>query len=140
MQRKDKMNLKDAMKYMLPEEVYSVVTVIYLFRLNHLNKQLKSMNFDNPFELLAYEKFTPILYVIIAGVLVFASTQILLKRYRQLKYTECSFREIVFIICLSFWICILLVLILVFIDNPILRAILSALIIARSLIFLMVEN
>lgn len=29
MQRKDKMNLKDAMKYMLPEEVYSVVTYIY---------------------------------------------------------------------------------------------------------------
>lgn len=140
MQKRDKMNIKDIMKYMLPEEVYSIVTVLYLFRLDHLNRQLMDMDFDNPFHLLAYNNFSPIIYVIIAGVLVFASAQILLRRYRQLKYTECSFKEIIIILCSFCLVSIMLVLILVFIDNPILRAILSALFIARGVIFLVAEN
>lgn len=49
------------LKY-LKNIVYSIATIIYLINLHLLNKELLSVNFSNPFELLKYRDYLPVNY------------------------------------------------------------------------------
>lgn len=62
-----KQQLEDAQcrQYLWQEEIYSIVSTVYLIALGRLNKELLKLNFESPFELLTYKEWLPIDYFVI---------------------------------------------------------------------------
>ncbi len=128
------MNTKDVVIYFLPEEIYFVLTTIYLFFLNHLNKELKATSFENSFMLLHYQDNMPIKYFIIALFLFVAGGLILLNRFNRIRNYECRFWEMILAIIGMTLVIIFLILIFHFINNPILRAIMTTVFVGACII------
>lgn len=120
------MRLRDYISKELWAILYLAAMIPYLFKLNALNKALLSCTFGNPFALLQYKNYTPLKFFGIA-VLLFLLGGILAYHvgYRIRREIE-SFGEIVTAFVALLMIIVLLALLIVFIDNPILRAVFMA--------------
>lgn len=118
------MNVADYVKHLLPEIIYSVVSTIYLFRLDKLNKELLSMNFGNSFKLMAYENYAPTKFFMFVLVLFGIGCYLVVHRGYSIIREPQSFDEIVSAIMAIVVTIIFLILLFMFINNPILRAIL----------------
>lgn len=116
-------------KYILRESwkeiVYLIVTVIYLIFLNRLNHILLS-KFDNDdyFNILFYNNYETIIYFVIAIVLFFIGTMLIIYRWKEIRDMELEFEDIILNFIIMFILCVLMILIVIFINNPILRAVL----------------
>lgn len=119
------MDVKEYIKFLLPEEIYVVITTIYLANLDKLNKGLLSMKFENSLDLLAYGDYEPIWYFIAALCLFVAGGAIVYWRSKSVFRRSLCFGEIVASIISIIVIVVSFVLIYIFINNPILRAILA---------------
>ena len=113
--RIDKENINYILMKLCGEIVYLTITVIYLILLNNFNHVLLS-KFDNDdyINILFYNNYETIIYFFIAFVLFVIGACLIVRRYRKIKYEDLEFEEIM----------LLLILIIVFINNPILRAVL----------------
>lgn len=120
------MNIKEYLKYLFKEIIYSVVAIYYLVRLDILNKQLEQEDFLSPFELLRYENYKPIFYFFIAGALFLLDMLMIGHRIHKIRESYMGFEEIILNIVAILILANFLILILAFIDNPILRAIILA--------------
>lgn len=120
------MRVRDYVEEMLWEIIYLIVTVVYLIKLNALNQELLLCNFTDAFKLLQYKEYAPLKYFGIATCLFFGGCFLIWREIHHIRLELDSFEEII-ISCLGiFVIAILLLLLIVFINNPILRAVFVA--------------
>lgn len=120
------MDVKEYIKFLLPEEIYVMITIVYLRKLDSLNKQLFSIRFESPLDLLVYDDSKPVWYFIVAVCLFIVGGIIIYHRVKSVFRKTLCFGEVVssmvsIVVIISF-----LVLIYIFINNPILRAVLVA--------------
>ena len=104
--------------------IYLLVVIGYLICLNKLNKELLEQHF-NAFELLAYRNYAAIKYFAVALILFVFGVILVFREFKRLKEAMEELGDILIAICTILVIVVLLFLIIVFIDNPILRAILT---------------
>lgn len=117
------MRVTDYIIGLIKEIIYLVVTVIYLIRLDNLNRELLSQNFAGAWELLAYKQYAALKFFCWAAILFFIGCVLLHSRICHMRRYEEAFGQILSSILAIAVISILLVLIFLFIDNPILRAV-----------------
>ena len=104
--------------------IYGVLSVVYLVRLNMLNKRLLMYNFDSPVALLSYSDGVAIKFFAYAVILFGIGAFLEYAEYKWMKYDADDVRDVIVSVCTMIVLGILLILIIVFIDNPILRAVL----------------
>lgn len=97
--------------------------VIYLIKLNALNKELLSYNFSSAFTLLIYKNYEPLKFFGIASGLFLIGCILFNRGIHRIRWELESFEELVVSCLTTLAIIILLILLIVFIDNPILRAV-----------------
>lgn len=117
------MNVRECVENVIWEIVYFIVTVIYLFKLNVLNKELLLQDFDGSFELLAYKNNMPLKFFAIATVLFFIGCILVYWKIRYVRMESDSLEEMLISGLAIIVVVMLLVLIVIFINNPILRAV-----------------
>lgn len=117
------MNAWSNIKFFWIEEIYSIITMLYLTQLNTLNKELLLENFESPMQLLVYDGWRPIKFFAMALVLFGAGLVVLWQRGNQIRYGELTYCEILKSIFALILVMTFLVLIIIFIDNPILKAV-----------------
>ncbi|GAB5616250.1 hypothetical protein JCM31739_10750 [Faecalimonas canis] len=114
--------LKKGIKMLSLELIYLIGTVIFLIFLNKLNHELIALKL-NVWEILIYKNNLPILYFVIALILIVLGICLLIRRIRLIKKTRYEFDELVISILgiVLIFICIPLIIKNIYI--PILRAI-----------------
>lgn len=115
--------------------IYLFVVIIYLVCLQKLNKELLELNFD-AFKLLAYKDYVAVKYFAVALFLFVIGVILIYVEVRCLKEGIEEFGEIVIAFVTIVAIGVLLVLIIAFINNPILKAILSVVLLVGGCIAL----
>lgn len=120
------MNIKNYVRVLLPEEIYAVITIMYLISLDKLNNQLLSMKFENPFKLLLHDGSKPIWYFAIALTLFVTGGIIIYCRIKKIYRESLCFGEMIASLVSVMVLIAFLILLYVFINNPILRAIFVA--------------
>lgn len=117
------------------EAVYVAISTVFLVKLHKLNKILLSLNLTgNPFELLAYEEFKPLKYFIATLLLGFIGILLILRKYRHIRYDILDFEEAMLSIIAILLIVSTIILLWVYIDNPIARAALIVFLIGGAFI------
>lgn len=107
------------------EEIYFIITICYLYKLNKLNHVLLSEHFKSNLELLMYNDNIAVLYFFGAFILFSCGCFIGYRRFKKIwKIIDDGGNMIVSCLSIMF-IFILLCLIIYFINNPILRAIMG---------------
>lgn len=117
------MDLKYYVEKLWYKVIYMMVVILYLVCLNKLNHKLLKQNFESSFMLLAYNNYAALKYFVIGLILFAIGCMILYREVKRLKRVE-DFREIIIVIATIIVVFALIVLIYIFIDNPILRAVL----------------
>lgn len=115
--------MKTSIMKMRKEIIYIILTIIYLVKLNILNKELLSCNFNNSFELLQYKNYTPVIYFAIAIALFFIGCFLEYRRFSCIWNQENSFEEIMLSLLALLLMPVLLILLIALIKIPILKAI-----------------
>ena len=118
------MNIKKHI--LLIDIIYILFVVIFLFRLNSLNKILLSIKFKNDIELLFYNDYIPIKYFGFAFLFFIIGIGIILYKLFYIRHNYLEFEETLFIFFSIVTITVLIILLFVFINNPILRAIMAS--------------
>ncbi|WP_439443651.1 hypothetical protein ACSMFR_02320 [Listeria aquatica] len=107
--------------------IYTAVTCIFLVKLNSLNRVLMDDGYDkNAFSLISYNNFQPFKYFIFTLLLVGLGAYLFYRLFRCLvcEY-EMSWWEILALILAILCSLILVILLIIFIQVPIFRAILA---------------
>lgn len=118
------MDVKGCIKFAYKEIVYFVVLIVYLIKLNLLNKELLDEYIhEDSLELLKYREYLPLKYFAVAVFLTIVAIILIMRKIRLLRRESSEFAEVVFSILLIILLFISIVLIIQFINNPILRAI-----------------
>lgn len=115
----------EVLSYFLPEELYMIISIIYLWNLNILNTKLYALGND-VVKILSYDEGKPLYYFIGAIILFVTGIYLIFKRGKIFFYHECEYKEMLLNIGAIIIIFFLLIAIFVFINNPILRAVISA--------------
>lgn len=108
------------------EIIFAFVMIIYLVQLNALNKELNSYNFDSPFALLQYKDFVAVKFFIAALFLFLIGCLLVWHGIRYLLRKCDSFEDMITMILAVLVMIGLLIVLIVFINNPILRAVMTA--------------
>lgn len=101
-----------------------VLVVIYIVKLDKLNKQILSKKFNSSFSLIAFDDYKPLEYFGIAALLIGIAIIITIKEFNSLRYKENDDRDIIIIICSIIVMIISILFIVKFISVPIFKAIL----------------
>lgn len=117
--------IKYYIKYFWLEEIYSILALIYLYNLDKLNKKLLSIGFDNPFKLVAYDNYAPAKFFLLVLILFGIGCCLVAKRFFSIIGEPLSLGEIISSIVAMGVILVFLIFLFVFINNPILRAIMG---------------
>lgn len=120
------MEIKKIIKSVGLEIIYLAVAIVFLASLNNLNRVLmEEQKFSNSFELLAYKEYLPLKYFTGALILGFIGLVKLLKNVDKIRYRELSFEELVTKIVANIVLVIIIITLIIFINNPILKAIMT---------------
>lgn len=111
---------------MWKEIIFVIVMIAYLVQLNALNRELIFYGFDSSFELLSYNDYIPLKFFGIAIILFVIGCILVHHDFCCLREKCDSFEEMIAMFLAIGVTIILLILLIIFIDNPILRAVFSA--------------
>lgn len=120
--------IKDIIRNGVWETLYTIISIIFLFFLNNLNRTLLSkFDVDDIVGILSYNSYKPVVYFFITLILVIIGVMLFVIRYKRIKSGELDWDEDIKI----FWysmiymivIAIVIVTLIIAINNPILRAI-----------------
>ena len=108
--------------------VYSVFLIIFLYKLNILNHilLLKETETENIFYLLAYNNYSVLKYFSYAIILLFLAIVLIYFKYKMYTEQSHTINEVYIIIVVVIGLFVSIWLIIFFINNPILRIILTA--------------
>lgn len=108
--------------------VYSVFLIIFLYKLNILNHilLLKETENENIFYLLAYNNYSVLKYFSYAIILLFLAIVLIYFKYKMYTEQSHTINEVYIIIVVVIGLFVSIWLIIFFINNPILRIILTA--------------
>ena len=119
------MKVLDGIKYLMFDEIYFIISIVYLFRLNEVNKELLQMGFSNAIGLLIYNEYMALKFFVLALILFLIGLLLGKHRVSNILWVRRSFGEIVLNIFSTVIIVILVIALMVFINNPIMRAVMS---------------
>lgn len=109
------------------EIIYAVISIIFLFLLNNLNhillKEYSEIDFFNSLNLLSYDNYKPLKYFIVTFLLGLSGGGLIKRRYKKLRYENLEPEEFLYSLLSIFIILALIILLISFIKNPILKAI-----------------
>ena len=105
------------------EIIYCIVAIVYLIRLHLLNQELAQQEVDGAFELLQYKECAPIKFFAVAVILFSFGCFFEYRRIRFIHKHVSAFEDMVISLLIVALIGVLLILLIAFIDNPILRAV-----------------
>lgn len=120
--------IKDIIRNGVWETLYTIISIIFLFFLNNLNRTLLSkFDVDDIVGILSYNSYKPVVYFFITLILVIIGVMLFVIRYKRIKSGELDWDEDIKI----FWysmiymivIAVVIVTLIIAINNPILRAI-----------------
>lgn len=115
------------------EMVYTAINVVFLFQLHNLNEELLLLGLDsNAFELVMYENGKPLKYFALAVLLGLIGVMLAVKKLRHIRYDVLDFTDVVLAIIGIIVVGIIIILLWIFIDNPIARAVIAAFIVAGA--------
>lgn len=118
--------------------IYSFITAIFLYNLDKLNSMLLEKNYSNPIDLLSYNNNQPMWYFFYTVVYMLIACGFLTYYIRNWKE---NIQESVYLLFIgSLGAISTIILLIIFINNPILKAILLAIIGASSLGFVVFGN
>lgn len=120
------MDFRSLKKFLSLELIYALITIVFLVNLNGLKTVLNANQFNNSFELLKYNNWSPIGYFFITFVLVLVGIVLIIKRTKYIRNFDIELKEIVISILMCILVFVFIILLIVFINNPIFRAILVA--------------
>lgn len=115
-----------AKKWAVLEGSYAIFVVFFLYKLYRLNQELLSLSAGTPFELLRYHHYKPLYFFAAAVVLSIFGAGIIIYFVHNIRYSELDPIFLFSAFLLIFVNILLIVLIVIFINNPILRAIILA--------------
>lgn len=105
------------------EMIYIIISAVFLKQLHDLNEVLLRLNLEkNPFELLAYGEYKPLKYLLITLLLGGIGVLLILRKYRHIRYDVLDFTEVALSLIGILLVVITIILLWIFIDNPIARA------------------
>lgn len=113
--------------------IYSILTIIYLIKLNIFNKELIAQNLE-AFDLLIYKDYCALKYFLFAVVFFMLGAIIIYSEIKRIKEYSENIRDILISVASMIIVFILLILIIALINNPILKAILTVLLVAVGVI------
>lgn len=117
------------------ELAYTAASAVFLFKLNNLNKVLLSLNLDsNPVELVAYADGKPVKYFIITLLLGLIGVFLIIRKFRHIKYDMTDSLEMLLSLAGILIVAIIIVLLWIFIDNPIARAVILLFAVAGGIV------
>ncbi len=120
------MTLKGILKAKWCEFVYLLFSAVFLFKLRRLNDILLGKGLDQrPFELLAYDNYKPLQYFILAMILFFAGSVLIMINFRSIRDEDLEFEDIVISAVAMLIIVFMLISLFIYINNPIARAVLT---------------
>lgn len=123
------MRVVDYLEFLWLELIYFFGTVIYLFKLDKLNRILNDLKVDNSILLLGYDNGKPIIYFLAFLALFGLGINRIWMKIKYFRY-ECTERgEVIAIIVTVLVIFTLMILLIIFIDVPILQAIFVAILV-----------
>lgn len=122
------MNKEKYFKLIGLDIIYFILVIIFLYKLNILNHTLllKELRNENVFELLGYNNYLALRYFCYAIILLFVAIILIYFKYKVYTEEYHTINEvyIMIIVVIGLFICIWLI--ILFINNPILRIILTA--------------
>ncbi len=121
--------MKKAMSSLWDTLAYIMLSIFYLGRLHILNSELNKKGFENPLKLLEYNDHKPIKFFFIALAYALVGGYIIFRKYLILKDDDYEWYDKFFGIISIILVGIMLLMILMDINVPILRAIFSVMII-----------
>lgn len=105
------------------EVIYAIGTIVYLVHLNGLNNELKNIN-HNAFEIAMYHNGEPVIFVVIAFILLILGIALSWWTIGEMIFQEFDFWFVVLAIGSTLINLLLVILIICFINDPILRCVL----------------
>lgn len=106
------------------ESLYTVINTIFLLFLHQLNKELLSKFTSQQYlEMLMYQNYKPVVFFIITVLSIIWGIIIVISRFRKFKYKDFEPIEILYALLSLVFIAIIICLLIIAINNPILRAI-----------------
>ncbi len=121
------MIIQELLKKLKWEIVYILVSGIFLFFLWKLNHTLiKLQNTINAFELLSYKNGLPLKFFAFTLILITIGVFLIVFDINKIRYNRLEFNEILILISSIFLKTIIILILIISINNPILKAIASA--------------
>ena len=106
------------------ESLYTVINTIFLLFLHQLNKELlRKFTSQQYLEMLMYQNYKPVVFFIITVLSIIWGIIIVISRFRKFKYKDFEPIEILYALLSLVFIAIIICLLIIAINNPILRAI-----------------
>lgn len=120
------MKIKTQIKKYFLEIAYFITTIFFLIKLSRLNEELLySHSFSDDFEMLCYKDYLPIKFFAITLCLIIVGIILGIRRINNILYVDLGFKELVEVLGILMLLTIMIILLIAFIDNPILRSIIS---------------
>lgn len=114
------------LEFSIMEMLYFVFASIFLYKLFKLNQSLASIS-ENAFEVLTYNDSIAVYYFIFTIVFIAIGVFAIRHRFNQLQNHDLEELEAIYVVVNILLLIVLIIIEIVFINNPILRAIMIAL-------------
>lgn len=115
--------------------IYVLLVIIYIIKLDKLNKQLLQKDFDSSFSLLKYNDYEPVSFFVIAMFLMLLAIIFIIRDFNSIRHEENDKRDIIIIICSIIAMFTIILLIIKWISVPILKAILISLCLICGIVY-----
>lgn len=135
------MLIKKIFKFSFIEIIYIISVVVFLIKLNILNKILLVLETEmSALEVIMHNNYKAVKYFVLALALIVIAGRRICSNYK--RYNQTRYEDIYGIICIAniLVLLILIILIIIYITNPILRLILTASIVGVGAISLSSES
>lgn len=114
------------------EILYLTISIVFLIKLDGLNEILLNRHLDphsylDAVELLSFSDYAAVKYFAVTIILAIIGCLLIIRKYRHMKYHQMEFVEILLSIIAIVIIIGILILLWIFIDNPIVRAVITIL-------------
>lgn len=121
---------RNQLKILIPEILYTLVSAIFIFKLNQLNRYLLSNHLDQDvFALLSHNDYEPVKYFIGTMTLGLFGAAWVIYIVKMIQRERMEYKELILAILAIALTVVVIILLIVFIDNPILRAVFAVLVV-----------